>query len=256
MNIKVIIPIYKTSLDANEVTSFEKAYSTLSDFPITVIKPETLDLSSLKNKYPLIHFESFDDSFFKGIPGYNKLMLSSTFYERFIDSDYILIYQLDAYVFRNELLYWCSKDYDYIGAPWLKRPIYDVFPINLWMKFTNAICKPNRQELFNKVGNGGLSLRKVASHISATQLYSEEINHFLSQKQSHLYNEDVFWATIPSNPNKISFKYPEYLESLKFSFDKNPAYCYKINNYELPFGCHAWTKKRMNKFWKNIIKQN
>ena len=31
----------------------------------------------------------------------------------------MLIYQLDAYVFKDELLNWANKGYDYIGAPWL-----------------------------------------------------------------------------------------------------------------------------------------
>ncbi|MFR6542216.1 MAG: DUF5672 family protein [Butyricimonas virosa] len=26
---------------------------------------------------------------------------------------------IDAFVFRDELTYWCTLNYDYIGAPWL-----------------------------------------------------------------------------------------------------------------------------------------
>jgi hypothetical protein len=35
--------------------------------------------------------------------------LSASFYERFLDTKYILIYQLDAFVFKDELQEWCDK---------------------------------------------------------------------------------------------------------------------------------------------------
>jgi len=44
-------------------------------------------------------------------------MMSPAFYDAFKAFDYILIYQLDAFVFRDELEYFCSLGYDYIGAP-------------------------------------------------------------------------------------------------------------------------------------------
>ncbi len=31
----------------------------------------------------------------------------------------MLIYQLDAYVFKGEWLFWANQEYDYIGAPWI-----------------------------------------------------------------------------------------------------------------------------------------
>jgi hypothetical protein len=48
-------------------------------------------------------------------------MLSIDFYKRFRDYKFILIYQLDAYVFRDELEYWCEQDYDFIGAPLIEN---------------------------------------------------------------------------------------------------------------------------------------
>lgn len=31
----------------------------------------------------------------------------------------MLVYQLDAYAFKDELFFWASLGYDYIGAPWM-----------------------------------------------------------------------------------------------------------------------------------------
>jgi hypothetical protein len=248
----VVIPIYKTELSGLEIKSLKQAYTVLSSFKITIIQPESLNLTFLKKDFPELAFISFHDSYFEGIHGYNKLMLSSVFYEQFLSYKYILIYQLDAYVFKDELSAWCNREFDYIGAPWLKKQIYTLPVIKEFMRFVHwhkqLRSKPSKQSFYDKIGNGGLSLRKVESHYQATFTHRERIDYYLSQKRSHFYNEDIFWATeVPE------FKYPTPLEAIKFSFDKYPAYCFKLNNGELPFGCHAWYKRKMKKFWKPII---
>ena len=142
--VKVIIPIYKNTFTATEKRSLMQAYDILKAYPLVVIKPESLDLSELQAEFPRLTFTSFDDAYFKGISGYNRLMLASGFYERFLDSTYILIYQLDAFVFRDELKEWCSKGYDYIGAPWLQNR-YIAFPLSpplcIW-----HICTTGKKE--------------------------------------------------------------------------------------------------------------
>lgn len=250
--VKVVIPIYKATLSELERRSLLQAYVVLQQYPLVVIKPESLDLSELQKEYPKLTFCSFNDSYFKGIPGYNRLMLSTLFYERFLDSTYILIYQLDAYVFKDELTEWCTKGYDYIGAPWLQKPIYRLPVISQIMYLIRIYCqiknKPSKQNLYGKVGNGGLSLRKVESHHRVSIEMKKRISHYLVQKRSHFYNEDVFWGTEP-----MGFVYPPIKEALHFAFDKYPAYCYALTKKQLPFGCHSWYKRKMKKFWAPII---
>jgi hypothetical protein len=56
----------------------------------------------------------------------------------------MLIYQLDAWVFKDDLMKWCNKGYDYIGAPW----------------FEDFGSYEKGKKLW-RVGNGGFSLRKI-----------------------------------------------------------------------------------------------
>lgn len=255
--VKVVIPIYKAKLSHYEAISLKQVCITLKDYPLTVIKPRGLDLHDLSRQYPLLTFEDFDKDYFSGIRGYNRLMMSETFYQRFTDYKYILIYQLDAYVFRDELAEWCNKGYDYIGAPWLVRPIYS-FPLlklTSWIKkqYCKSFHQPNSQITNFKVGNGGLSLRKVSSHLKAVSQLRETINEFLNHPGNHIFNEDVFFS-VEVNNHGMGFVYPDYREALRFSFDKYPSLCYRLNNEQLPFGCHSWYKKRMKKFWFPIIR--
>ena len=63
--------------------------------------------------------ETFDPAYFTSIQGYNRLLLSTEFYQRFLGSAYLLICQLDVFVFRDELAGWVARGYDYVGAPWV-----------------------------------------------------------------------------------------------------------------------------------------
>ncbi len=209
--------------------------------------------------------KSFDDHFFDSIHSYSKLLLSPKFYEAFRDYKYILIYQLDCLVFSDELIKWCEAGFDYIGAPWFKSRI-----------------DPSKG--FSRVGNGGLSLRKVEPFLKVLNskrftdesmpyikdvlfTYLEDVHvlppvrRFIKRLSvlrdirrgvrwyidHYTLNEDHFWA------DRASLFYPGFKiapvdVALRFSFERFPRYCFEQNNYQLPFGCHAWAKWD-RKFW-------
>ena len=172
-----------------------------------------------------------------------------SFYERFTDFKYILIYQLDAYVFKDELLYWCSKDYDYIGAPWIATPNKGFKKV---LSLFDSKKKKARSEIFYKVGNGGFSLRKVSTHISNSKKMKSVIEQNLSRsKDDFRIMEDVFWSSIPEHDS--SFLIPDYKEGLQFAFDRKPELALKLNNNKLPFGCHGFEKPKVRAFWNRMM---
>lgn len=238
--VKVIVPIYKNSLDSDESLSLRQCCRILSHYPIVVIKPESLDISAIIEKYPSLETESFEDHFFSNMEGYNKLMVSPLLYERFSDYEYILIYQLDAYVFRDELEDWCRKSYDYIGAPWITRGELWKKPGRFFRKRMGLEVKRCYYNCTYGVGNGGFSLRR-------THLFYEIA--CTTENMTDPVPEDIFWSRIMRNGK---YRVPDYKEALLFSFDKYPAECFRITG-KIPFGCHAWNRKKMYSFWKNII---
>lgn len=252
--VKIVIPIYKESLDTKEMASLKQTITQLSRYPIVILKPHGLDTSRITNGLPVMESVEVSDQWLgkhNGIQGYNRMMLCESFYELFSDSEYILICHTDAWIFRDELEQWCKKAYDCVAAPWIRRRHYNLPIIKQYMSLRSYIAKRQgkriRQIIYGKVGNGGLSLRKVESFRKACVDNASTIELFNSL-QNHLYNEDIFWASIPKH-----FVYPSQEEALKFAFDANPKYCYKLCNEQLPFGCHGWTKPRMYKFWKRFI---
>ncbi len=250
----IVIPIYKTKLGNNERISLNQCLSILGEFTIFVIKPASLCIDDLLSKHQQLNEESFPDHYFNGIYGYNSLMLSSSFYKRFESYKYMLIYQLDAFVFRNDLLFWCKKGYDYIGAPWTKKPKYFslYYRIFLFAKFWLYKLQGKRL-LTGQIGNGGFSLRRISSFYQTSIDKQKLITQYLNKNnktQKTRYNEDVFWAM--ENPN---FDIPSYKEAIQFSFDLKPAIAYKQNGNKLPFGCHGWSKSKHMDFWEDIIKK-
>src|SRR5690606_2463012 len=146
-----------------------------------------------------------------------------------------------------------EKDYDYIGAPWLKRRLYRYLPfvekIKTSKKRYDRSAITWEQNSQNRIGNGGFSLRKVKSCYDAAVKYADRIMVYNARQGTSLYNEDTFWSK-----ELFEFKYPTVEEALEFSFDKYPGLCYIENNKNLPMGCHGWYKWKNRTFWKRHIK--
>ena len=107
--IAVAIPVYTTKWSPNEKRSFRKCMSVLSDYDIYLVTHDNIDLSEILSAYPTLKTVFFDKDYFTSVKSYNRLVLSENFYAAFEKYEYMLIYQLDAFVFRDELKEWCEQ---------------------------------------------------------------------------------------------------------------------------------------------------
>ncbi|RYE17085.1 MAG: hypothetical protein EOP51_24550 [Sphingobacteriales bacterium] len=256
-NAAVVIPFYKTSLSHNEMVSVQQGFKVLGGHPIIAIKPESLVLPTDVAAFPFTKVITFNDDYFKNIAGYNRLMLSAEFYEAFLDYEYMLIYQPDAFVFKDELQQWCNKDIDYVGPPWigftdnpgrlrrLKTTLqyYNYRYINLKKTGISSF-----DQLENRVGNGGFSLRRVKRFYELCTALAPRIAEY------HRYqlNEDIFWS-LEIKRNGHKFNIPNYKQALKFGFEVAPELALRLNKGQTPFGCHAWDINI--DYWRHIFKE-
>ena len=255
----VVIPFYKTQLSEYEKIALHQCFKILGNHPIVAIKPHSLDLQEISESCPFSEIKSFHNKYFDNIAGYNKLMLAPEFYENFLEYDFILIHQLDAFVFRDDLDLWSSKGFDYIGAPWI-RPIDDpdVFK-TIKTKFQNFYHKrynvyknglPSAKQFENQVGNGGFSLRRVEKfHQLALRLKSKIEEYHL--RDEHQFHEDAFWSIEVNRKEKL-LNIPDYITALHFAFENSPERAYRLVGQTLPFGCHAWDENL--EFWAPHIR--
>lgn len=262
--VAVVVPAYNRSeFTPDEEISFRHLEHFLGKYDKYLVVPQSLAIE--RSGYQISRFA---DSFFGSAIANAKLMLSRQFYERFADYKYVLIYQLDALVFSDQLLEWCDTDLDYVGAPWLASPD------SPWVGLP-------------RVGNGGFSLRKVhsflrvidsdrywidpdeywASFCAGKPTYLQWLNwprkvfkgirrfngvqRELSQwhlRPDGTKNEDHFWSdrAVHYDP---SFRVASFEVGLKFAFEVVPQHCFELNHRELPFGCHAWPRYDRS-FWE------
>jgi hypothetical protein len=228
-----VIPVYKAEPSESELFSLRRCKTMLGHYPTFLVTPEGLDISVYKNEHSDIQQVTFDKKYFDGVKGYNQLCMSPQFYQPFLNYEYLFLYQLDALVFRDELMEWCKKGYSYIGAPWIevppsgKKTIYNL-----------------SKHLYQKVGNGGLSLRKTKQHYRNALIFKPLMSIFPK-------NEDFFWCLFISFINPWYTK-PKMLEALQFAFELAPRKAFELNQQQLPFGVHAWEKYDLE-FWKPYL---
>src|SRR5690242_1070593 len=111
----IIVPVYKSFDQLNDCERYalQQLKRVLADFPLAMIAGENFDVYGYENFFEQgVETERFDDVYFQSVKGYNQLCLSKIFYERFGKYAYMLIYQTDAFVFRNDLKYWLQQGYD------------------------------------------------------------------------------------------------------------------------------------------------
>ena len=250
--VKTIIPIYRTDLQPWEQAALDNNMSKLSSLPVAFLKPESLELTAFAQRYPQAEIVSVPDEWLgtkRGIQGYNEMMMSETFYAMFADCLYIFICHTDAWLFENRIEEWCDRNYDLVAAPWPTRPRYMHFPLKqylqlkLWLKPKDRIL---HCQMFGKIGNGGLCLRKVSTFREACKRHAAEIQTY-NQRIDALHNEDLFWALVPK------LNVPSVEDALTFSFDLKPGLCYQLNHHRLPMACHGFNKPGRTEFWQPFI---
>jgi len=255
--VAVVIPFYKPQLNQNEEKSVNQCFNILSNHDIIAVKPKHLELSY---GFAFSEIISFDDHFFANISGYNQLMLSTVFYQKFLGYQYILIYQPDAWVFKDELLKWCAMGYDYIGAPWLRETPYPDLIKKIKSKVINYIhvsrnikqpnsLLPTDLQLENRVGNGGFSLRNTKKFYKICLNYRDLIRKYECETD-HRFNEDVFWS-LEVNRKHRQLRIPNYKKAAYFAMETQLAHAFQITGGQLPFGCHAW--ESYLDYWKPFI---
>ena len=221
----IVIPIYKDNINTpllyDEVESIYHTIKVFKDNDIYFLCQPNLDISFYKRfEADNVYLKFYN---YKNRAEYSNMCLSYQFYDLFSNYKYMLICQTDAWVFKNELLYWCNKGYDYIGALGLFTEIYPKLKGNWGDENVGNIY-----DYKYLVMNGGFSLRNIQSMYNLCYKHRDKL-------QNETYNEDcvLFWRY------KDEMNLPPLEEAIKFSAE-NQTYAFYPKYYnQLPFGCHT-----------------
>ena len=223
--IVVVIPIYKEEPSHNELISLQQCVKVLGDYNLYLVKPRSLNTSRYEVS-DKIRSISFPDRYFQSIDGYNKLLLSPRFYGAFISSEYLLICQLDTFIFSDQLAYWVNKKFDYIGAPWINLSWPDKFKNSLMQSRSPVLRRVKKIYNLDRatppyVGNGGLSLRKTKKFFGISLMFP-----LLRVTLENGLNEDAVWSLFVPKYFPY-FKIADSNTALQFSMESSPSFCFK-----------------------------
>lgn len=273
----VVVPIYRPELNIYERISLHRTFLALGGHLLSLLVPRSrqqaiqLILQELLPPGTSFQWHVVDDSHLDSHHSYNQLMLEPGFYRHYESHSHLLICQLDAYVFEDQLLLWCRQPYDFIGAP--------LYLANAPYGHDHALC----------IGVGGFSLRRVQPilrlleanpiifrarefiehiqpfNIKARALFLSRFLRCQLNDGCHLaaqnnqlsrwmgVNEDtVFSKYLPRYCS--SFRLPSYETAVAFCIDKYVEHELASLAGVLPFAAHAWwTSARNLAAWSPFI---
>lgn len=229
----ILVPIYKAELTPLERLSLDHALSVLRGEKILFLAPEGLPTGFYESRYEGEYIRMAPEHF-QSVGAYSRLLLSEAFYERFLDYEFMLILQTDVFLFRNDLAAWISRPFDYVGAPWPDG--FDLF-VNC-----DQFVNPWGKRVYTRVGNGGLSLRRVRKCLALIREFPDASRVFLHQGS----NEDLFFSIMGALSE--DFVIPNEMTAARFCLEMRPDFYYGAGGQRLPMGAHAWWRTSPD-FW-------
>ena len=257
----IVIPVYKETLDCVEQISLNrlKKVLILDKIPpqihwddmdpvpdVYLVYPKGMNISNYEKIYNWSTFKllkkEYDPKFFKSTATYSQLCISYDFYKDFDEYEYILIYQLDCYLFKDEIFKWCNKGYDYIGGPIISTDCgWDT-------------VKESRKgkEWKPYVGNGGFSLRKISTFKEITNPNGElrKKYNLTDEVLKNVKFEDKYFCNDLYNYYELEI--PDWKEAMEFGLDMSVDVIYNYFHWKgEPMGIHSVDKNI--RWWKNVI---
>ena len=279
----VCIPIHTSNLNKYELISIKSHIFKLQAHDVFLLLPNSKVSSIIsvleRNNIPknLYRIHQVKDYCLKNSDNYQLLMLTINFYQFYQSYSHILIAQIDSYTFSDELIKWCRKDLDYIGAPCFKFKKYwtselyfcgvggfslrnikktlellEEDPIIFTFSDLREFSKP-----FNFKGKFILFLKFILTKLLRKDRLKRDIKfHSFTSKFKNFFifiNEDVCYAYYLPKYKK-SFKVGNLKNSISFCIDWNVQK--QLNNIlpAYPFGAHAWFSypENLNEWEKHI----
>ena len=183
--VSVVVPILNPELSASEQQILDNCIEKLGKYTIILIYGESADISHLKDRYEGIDFIKFPDKYFESRKSLSSLFLLEDFYERFSWSDYILIHELNSWIVKDELHYWCKQGYDYLKGEPAGGGVSDFGRL----KGLNAHEKSTMDKGF---ANNGIQLCHVDS-IRKTLRSKSSIAYEYRHHPEWIYADALFW---------------------------------------------------------------
>lgn len=250
----VIVPVHLANPSPAEKISLRQCGKTLGQRDILFVAPEGLNLSDYHTLIPQAEVLRVNPHWMSSIEAYNRMMISPLLVDALAGYTHMLLHEPDAIVLGDEIDYWCSMPFDYIGAPWFEG---------------YATAAPNARVI--GVGNSGFSLHRLAAlkrlMTSRQRWYpyrriGKDLVRGIFGDGTRLLDGlqaltrsgqlrgawqlfdghcDDFWCGLVATV-VADYKIADVDHAVRFSWEVLPDRCLAMSRGKLPFGIHAWAK--------------
>ncbi len=207
---KLDLPVDLVTINCNNIEDGKKALEYSSKF-IEFNNIYYFTDAEIEGNFEIVKINKIDH-----IKDYNNFILKL---KNYVKSPYVLVVQDDGHVLNPNI--WTDEflKYDYIGAPWPASKKWN----KRWDRYgKNYSKKIKYHSKFNRIGNGGFSLRskkflEYSTQFNFTEILAEDI--FLT-----LYNYDKakdYGINFPSVETALKFSYETPLRGKNLKKEKN-----------------------------------
>lgn len=174
-----VVPVYRQHPSSMEAQRLCQSAKFLPDRKV-FLAPVGLVMEEYHALVPDARVIFLSPEWFRNHESYSSLMLQPWLYELFQDSEFLVVYQLDA-ILTRPIDFEALKNFDYVGAPWWPAFRLGWNPVRRVLHPTVKLGL--RRSL--RVGNGGLSVRRVSAFVRAARRIPTISNRI---------NEDLIFA--------------------------------------------------------------
>jgi hypothetical protein len=265
----VVVIVHRPDPSPAEQASLQQLRLVLGQRPILLLHPCGMTLETYRRLAPEIGFQAVDPRHLASYQAFARFKHSLPLYWSLRRYRFILFYELDAWIFRDDLDQWIASGYDNIGAPW----------------FEGWYPAPGEPLRLQGAGNGGFCLRRTSAclRVLLSFAYLEPLREVIPRRLNlprtgkpawlrsclnlisalaHLswanntfflfdnWNgpEDLFWSQLVPRAHRWFRNAPPEVAA-RFSFEVHPDRLYALTG-QLPTGCHKWPAF-YDSFWKD-----
>jgi hypothetical protein len=187
--VSVIIPVPDPELTPTQERSLHRCLEALANYPVMFITAEGADLSIVKEHKEDADIIYFPKEYFHSRQTLAKLFLLDEFYDRFSWTDFLLIHELNTWVVKDELHYWCKQGYDYLkAAPTVNKSKKAPGQVSLML----GLKQNEKADMGEAFENNGLILCNVQRMIKSLRRKAKTAYQY--RHDEVLLNRDsIFW---------------------------------------------------------------
>lgn len=205
--VSVLIPILNPVLTSFEQKILDHCLAALHKYSFIFVVSEKAELSGLKERYENVDFITFNEKYFESRRTLANLLLMEGFYERFSWCEFLLVHELNSWIVKDELHYWCKQGYDFLKA---EPEVQGGFLTDL-TRF-RGLGEEQKRALDLKFEGNGLVLCQIDRCIKTLKRKKSEA-YYYRHHPDFMNSDSLFWELEPNRffpnlrrPTKIVHK--------------------------------------------------